>query len=59
MPLQPGTWSHMWGEMWDCCTGPYMGQNLTPDMQQHMREEMYEHMGGTPYSGGPVMDERT
>ena len=59
MPLQPGMWSHMWGEMWYCCTGPYMGQNLTPDMRQHMQEEMYEHMGGTPYGGGPMMGGRT
>ena len=42
---------------------PYLGQNLTHTMWQHMREEMYEHMGGTqyetPYGGGPMMGGRT
>jgi hypothetical protein len=59
VPLQPNMWSHMWGEMWHCCTGQHMGQNLTPAKRHHMREEMFEHMGGMPYGWRPMIDRRT
>jgi uncharacterized protein YceK len=61
-PFQPSMWAHMWGDMWYCCMGSHMGYNISPDMREHMRGEIYEHMGGMPYGGpygeGPMMDGR-